>query len=65
MRMLHYPPQMEAKEEGSIGALAHTDYGVITVLAQGPLGGLELERRDGSWIKAPYIPGTFVVNIGD
>ena len=65
MRMLHYPPQSEAQEEGSIGALAHTDYGVITVLAQDPLGGLELERRDGSWIKAPYIPGTFVVNIGD
>ena len=43
----------------------YTDYGVITVLAQDPLGGLELERRDGSWIKAPYIPGTFVVNIGD
>ena len=38
---------------------------MITVLAQDPLGGLELERRDGSWIKAPYIPGTFVVNIGD
>ena len=65
MRMLHYPPQSKAEEEGSVGALAHTDYGVITVLAQDPLGGLELERRDGSWIKAPYIPGTFVVNIGD
>ena len=45
---------------------AHTDYGVMTVLAQDPLGGLDLERRDGgSWNKAPYIPGTFVVNIGD
>ena len=40
MRMLHYPLQSEAKEEGSIGALAHTDYGMITVLAQDPLGGL-------------------------
>lgn len=65
MRMLHYPPQNQAKEEGSFGAFPHTDYGVITVLAQDSLGGLELEKRDGSWISAPYIPGTFVVNIGD
>tara|TARA_Y100000588_G_scaffold330949_1_gene368194 strand:- start:1561 stop:2532 length:972 start_codon:yes stop_codon:yes gene_type:complete len=65
MRMLHYPPQSEAVDEESIGALPHTDYGVITVLAQDPLGGLELEKRDGIWIRAPYIPGTFVVNIGD
>lgn len=65
MRMLHYPPQADALEEGSIGALAHSDYGVITVLAQDPSGGLELQKPDGSWIGAPYIPGTFVVNIGD
>jgi isopenicillin N synthase-like dioxygenase len=65
MRMLHYPPQSEAKEEGSIGAFPHSDYGVMTLLAQDPSGGLELQKPDGSWIGAPYIPGTFVVNIGD
>ena len=65
MRMLHYPPQTQALERGSIGAFPHTDYGVITVLAQDPSGGLELQTSDGSWISAPYIPGTFVVNIGD
>jgi len=65
MRMLHYPPQSQALESGSIGAFSHTDYGVITVLAQDPSGGLELQKADGSWISAPYIPGTFVVNIGD
>ena len=65
MRMLHYPPQSEAIEEGSIGADAHSDYGVMTLLAQDPSGGLELRKPDGSWIGAPYIPGTFVVNIGD
>lgn len=65
MRMLHYPPQSEAVEEGSIGAFPHSDYGVMTLLAQDPSGGLELRKLDGSWIGAPYIPGTLVVNIGD
>jgi len=65
MRMLHYPPQSEALEEGSIGAFPHSDYGVMTLLAQDPSGGLELKKPDGSWIGAPFIPGTFVVNIGD
>jgi isopenicillin N synthase-like dioxygenase len=65
MRMLHYPPQAQASEEGAIGAFPHSDYGVMTLLAQDPSGGLELQKPDGSWIGAPYIPGTFVVNIGD
>jgi isopenicillin N synthase-like dioxygenase len=65
MRMLHYPPQEQATEEGAIGAFPHSDYGVMTLLAQDPSGGLELQKLDGSWIGAPYIPGTFVVNIGD
>jgi len=65
MRLLHYPPQSEALEEGSIGAYPHSDYGVMTLLAQDPSGGLELQKLDGSWIGAPYIPGTLVANIGD
>jgi isopenicillin N synthase-like dioxygenase len=65
MRLLHYPPQEQAQEPGSFGAYPHTDYGVITVLAQDPSGGLELQKTDGSWIAAPYVPGTFVINIGD
>jgi isopenicillin N synthase-like dioxygenase len=65
MRMLHYPPQHQATEVGAIGAYPHSDYGVMTLLSQDPSGGLELQKTDGSWISAPYIPGTFVVNIGD
>jgi isopenicillin N synthase-like dioxygenase len=63
MRMFHYPPQPEATD--AIGAAPHTDYGLITLLAQDPIGGLELRKRDGEWIAAPYIDGTLVVNIGD
>ncbi len=65
MRLIHYPPQSAARAADSIGAQAHSDYGVVTVLAQDPLGGLELQKPDGEWIAAPYVPGTFVVNLGD
>lgn len=65
MRLFHYAQQPAEPEEGLHGAAPHTDYGLITLLAQDPIGGLELKTRDGEWIAAPYIDGTFVVNIGD
>jgi len=65
MRLFHYPPQTPDTSPDAPGAAPHTDFGMITILAQDPIGGLELRKRDGEWIAAPYIDGTFVVNIGD
>jgi len=66
MRMIRYPaPEEFDDEKYGIGAASHTDYGLLTILAQDPAGGLELLKPDGEWISAPYIPGTFVVNCGD
>ena len=65
MRLFHYPPQAPDSSPDAHGAAPHTDFGMITILAQDPIGGLELRKRDGEWIAAPYIDGTFVVNIGD
>ncbi len=62
---LHYPPQRGRITEGRIGAGAHTDYGCLTLLHQDAAGGLQVKRRDGVWIDAPPVPGSFVVNIGD
>ena len=64
MRMMHYLPQSSSLSSNSIGATAHTDFGLMTILNQDNLGGLEIQLLDGSWISAPSIPGTFVVNIG-
>jgi isopenicillin N synthase-like dioxygenase len=63
-RMIHYPSQSGFVEEGVIGIGAHTDYGLMTILAQDDVGGLQVMNRSGHWVEAPPIPGTFVVNIG-
>lgn len=64
LRLLHYPPR-GTQEDDLPGAGEHTDYGSLTILLTDSVGGLEVRRRDGTWIKAPPIPGTFVCNIGD
>lgn len=64
LRLLHYPPR--AVERGdALGAGEHTDYGSITLLLTDDAGGLDVRRRDGTWIEAPPIKGAFVCNIGD
>lgn len=64
-RLLRYPRQSGAVDQTEIGIGAHTDYGLLTVLAQDDRGGLQVQNRDLEWVEAPPIPGTFVVNSGD
>ncbi len=63
-RLFHYPPQ-SSPTSLELGAAAHTDYGMLTILAQDPIGGLELRTRGGEWVAAPYIEDTLVINLGD
>ena len=61
----YYPPQPEGAGEDQFGVAPHTDFGVLTVLCQDEIGGLQIQRRNGEWAAMPPIPGTLVVNIGD
>jgi isopenicillin N synthase-like dioxygenase len=59
-RIFEYP----AGDEESWGVGEHTDYGLLTLLAQDENGGLEVRTPQG-WIEAPPIAGALVCNIGD
>ena len=61
-RIFRYPP--EEAPDANWGVAEHTDYGLLTILRQDDLGGLEVHAPSG-WIEAPPIPGTFVCNLGD
>jgi isopenicillin N synthase-like dioxygenase len=64
-RIFHYPPPVATSAPADAwGVGEHTDYGLLTILAQDDRGGLEVRTRDG-WIDAPPIPGTFLCNLGD
>ncbi len=63
--LLHYPPEPPATDPDQMGIHPHRDSDAFTILLPDPVGALEVRRRDGAWIKAPTIPGTFVVNIGN
>jgi isopenicillin N synthase-like dioxygenase len=64
LRALHYPPQPPL-ETDAVGSAPHTDYGIITLLAQDNSGGLQVRPRGGDWIEAPPIENTYVLNVGD
>jgi len=65
LRLLHYPPLNGTPVPGQLRAGAHTDFGGMNLLFQDDEGGLEIQSLDGSWIAAPAIPGTAIVNTGD
>lgn len=61
-RIFHYPPAPPPTDGWGVGE--HTDYGVLTILRQDEVGGLQV-KTPGGWMDAPPIAGSFVCNIGD
>jgi isopenicillin N synthase-like dioxygenase len=64
LRLLHYPAQEQAVDE-MMGARAHRDVGMFTILLQDNVGGLEVSNASGEWIVAPPVEGTFIINLGE
>jgi len=65
-RIFHYPATGSGNVDWSRawGVGEHTDYGLLTLLAQDRHGGLQVKTPEG-WIEAPPIEGALVCNIGD
>ena len=64
INMIHYPPHPPQTPGRQFGLRPHADTTAFTILAQGDVGGLQVEHGE-DWIDVPPIPGTFVINIGD
>lgn len=73
MRLNHYTlddPVPEDERDGlaDLGDVAlghHTDLGLITLLIQDDVGGLQAESPEHGWIDVEPRPGTIVVNLAD
>ena len=63
-RIFNYPPATVAADENELGVGEHTDYGLLTLLQQDEVGGLEIWHRD-RWLPAPPLPDSLVCNVGD
>lgn len=68
MRVIGYPPLDSSKSKDRVGISCgeHTDYGCLTFLNQdNTKEALQVQTKEGEWIDANPIPGSFIVNIGD
>ncbi len=66
--VFNFYPAMTAEQattSADVGIGSHTDLQCFTLLWQDTIGGLQVLTKEGQWIKASPIKGTFVVNIGD
>ncbi|KAM0952769.1 putative oxoglutarate/iron-dependent dioxygenase, non-heme dioxygenase domain-containing protein [Dioscorea sansibarensis] len=60
----YYPPCLEP--DRTLGSVAHTDVGVLTVLIQDEIGGLQVKcMRDECWVDVKPILGALVINVGE
>jgi isopenicillin N synthase-like dioxygenase len=62
-RIFHYPPQPAGSD--GWGVAEHTDYGLLTLLAQDGTGGLQVRAADGTWLAVPPERDVLVCNLGD
>ena len=63
LKIVRYPGRDQTGSEQGVGA--HKDGGLVTILLQDILAGLRVQLDDGTWVDAPPLPDTFVVNTGE
>ncbi len=65
LRTIHYPEIPEGSHPQSVRAGAHEDINLITILCESTAPGLELLRRDGTWLPIHAQKGFMVIDSGD
>lgn len=67
LRPIHYFPIENPDEvpEDAVRAAEHGDINLIALLMGASAEGLQVLRRDGSWISITALPNQIVVNVGD
>jgi polar amino acid transport system ATP-binding protein len=61
-RIFRYPPDDVARSGWGVGA--HTDYGLLSLLQQDTVGGLQVLNRE-RWLDVPPLADSLVCNVGD
>jgi len=62
LKLIHYPGSADPAQQQGVGA--HKDAGILTLLLQDKVGGLQVETEHG-WIDIPPTENAFVINIGE
>lgn len=65
VRVLYYPPVAKDVPPGAVRSAAHEDINLITLLSGATSEGLELLRRDGTWMPVHTGFDTIVCDSGD
>ncbi|MFG2968743.1 isopenicillin N synthase family dioxygenase [Streptomyces sp. NPDC048288] len=64
LKLVRYPGRAPVGDDQGVGV--HKDYGFLTLLLTDEVPGLQVETPDGQgFIDVPYLPGAFVVNLGE
>lgn len=64
LKIIRYPAQpTEVASRQGVGM--HHDSGLVSFVLQDEVGGLEVERQDGTLIEATPLPGSYVMNLGE
>ena len=65
LRIIHYPPLSGQENPQSIRAGAHEDINLITLLVAGSQPGLQVLKKDNTWMDVSTSKDYIIINVGD
>ena len=65
LRVIHYPPLLGQESSQSIRAGAHEDINLITLLVAGSQPGLQVLKKENTWMDVSTSKDYIIINVGD